>query len=460
MHFEKMKTRKLISSKLLAILAGALFLTMDFVGLLLAGLGDFNSGFLGGVVSAAVSTVGDTSSALALQADGKIVMVESGGFGLARYNPDGSLDSSFGTGGRVTTHISSDPEVGDVAFALALQADGKIVVVGRSWQQYSNDIAVARYNTDGSLDASFGKGGKVITDLSAGYDDAFALAIQADGKLVVGGLATDGIALVRYNPDGSSDFSFNSRVMVTRSKVGKIIIHALTLRSDGKIVAAGRSSYNRGLSSEFAVARYNPDGSLDPSFGTGGKVTTRTGTVDSADAVVIQPDGRIIVAGVSYNGRDMGFVVIRYTPDGSLDLGFGSGGKAVTAMGVRGGEGHLFGPQYIYGRVYGGIALQSDGKIVGVGSTNEGFVLLRYNSEGSLDPSFGTGGKVVTRIGTTEDAARALALQPDGKIVVAGASGGRPAFALVRYNPEGSLDPSFGVGGKVTTQIGTGYMVQ
>jgi len=375
-----------------------------------------------------------------------------------RYRPDGSLDPSFGQEGKVTTRLGADPGVEDAVNDMVLQADGKIVVVGRSWQPYSNDIAVVRYNADGSLDASFGKGGKIIEDLSAGYDDAFALVVQADGKLVVGGLATDRIALVRYNPDGSSDFSFYSRTMISRSKVGGIVVHALALQGDGKIVAAGRSSYNRGLNSEFALVRYTPDGNLDPTFGSGGKVTTRIRTVDSADAVVLQPDGRIVVAGVSSGGRDLEFAVIRYTPDGSLDPTFGSGGKAVTAMGSRGGAGHLFGPQYIYGRVYGGIALQSDGKVVGVGSTDEGVILLRYNSDGGLDPSFGTDGKAVIRIGTTGDVARALTLQQDGKIVVAG--GSRNEFALVRYSPDGGLDPTFGTGGKVTTRIGAGYMIQ
>jgi uncharacterized delta-60 repeat protein len=246
--------------------------------------------------------------------------------------------------------------------------------------------------------------------------------------------------------------------MISRSKVGGIVVHALALQGDGKIVAAGRSSYNRGLNSEFALVRYTPDGNLDPTFGSGGKVTTRIRTVDSADAVVLQLDGRIVVAGVSSGGRDPEFAVIRYTPDGSLDPTFGSGGKAVTAMGSRGGAGHLFGPQYIYGRVYGGIALQSDRKVVGVSSTDEGVILLRYNSDGGLDPSFGTDGKAVIRIGTTGDAARALTLQQDGKIVVAG--GSRNEFALVRYSPDGGLDSAFGTGGKVTTRIGAGYMIQ
>jgi len=402
---------------------------------------------------------------VALQGDGKIVRIGASdhGFTVVRYTPDGSLDASFGTEGKVITRIGTDPEIEDEAHALALQTDGKIVVVGRTWHSYNNDIAVVRYNTDGSLDASFGKGGKVITDLSADYDDAFALAVQTDGKLVVGGLATDGIALVRYNPDGSLDFSFNSRVMITRSKVAKIVVHALAVQSDGKIVVVGRSSYNRGRNSEFALVRYNPDGSLDMSFSAGRMVTTQVGTVDIVTDVVIQPDGKLVVVGTSFNGRSIDFAMVRYNPDGRLDTSFGTGGTVTSDFCA-----HRVGKQYAdalgSGSISGGwgVVLQTDNKILVTGVPSNvlchGFVLLRYNPDGSPDSTFGENGRVTTPIGTRDGYSSALALQGDGKIVVVGTS--LEGFALVRYNPNGRLDTSFGKGGKVTTRIGTDYTAQ
>ncbi|HEV8718142.1 MAG TPA: hypothetical protein VGX03_35665 [Candidatus Binatia bacterium] len=408
--------------------------------------------------------INDVAAAIALQADGKIVA--AGGadkrFSLVRYDSDGSLDTSFGTEGKAITRISPDEDVGDIAQTLTPQADGKLVVVGTSWSGTSNDFALVRYNSDGSLDASFGKGGKVITDLSAGYDDAFALAVQADGKLVVGGMATDGIALVRYNPDGSSDSNFNSRVMITRSKVGKIVIHALALQSDGKIAVAGASE------GSFALVRYNSDGSLDASFGTGGKVTTPIGDGSAvAYALTLRADGKIVVAGITFNDHDFGFAVVCYNPNGSLDTNFGTGGKVVTAIGVRSDEAHPFGKQLTHKSACRlcGVAIQADGKVVVVGSSlNRGkfdFALVRYNPDGSLDASFGTNGQITTAIGAGDDYAHAIALQKDGKIIVAGGSsdGRNSTFALIRYNPDGSLDTSFGRGGKVITRIGAGYTV-
>ncbi len=443
------------------------------------------------------------ASALVLQADGKVVVAGNAGrsVAMARYNPDGSLDSGFGQEGEVTSRIGVNERSGNAVHALALQADRKIVVVGQSWNGISNDFALARYNPDGSLDASFGVDGKVTTDFtpkgtppgfSRGYDEAFAIVTQTDGKITAAGQAaiplafsspqaaprgsdgmtgmdrawgglrpfrrrSAGFALVRYKPDGSLDASFGADGKVTTDfNTGPSEAHALSLQRDGKIVAAGKTSYNNGLNSAFALARYNPDGSLDTSFGTDGIVTTRIGTVDSADAIALQLDGKIVVVGVSYSGPTMGFAVVRYNSDGSLDSKFGREGKTVTTMSAGSDEAHSYGPQYFYGRVSGGIALQADGKIVVAGSADNGFVLLRYNPHGRLDTSFGESGKVTTRIGATRDSANALALQPDGKIVVAGActNARHSNFAVIRYDSDGRLDPTFGVGGKVTTRMG------
>jgi uncharacterized delta-60 repeat protein len=209
---------------------------------------------------------------------------------------------------------------------------------------------------------------------------------------------------------------------------------------DGKIVAAGQG----GSDFDFAVARYNPDGSLDPSFGSGGSVTTDFGGSEAATAVAIQADGKIVTTGSTFSAGVQKFALARYSATGSLDPSFGSGGTVTTDFGLGSGFG-------------GALAVQSDGKIVAAGRAGSDFVLARYNGDGSPDAGFGSGGNVTTDFGgVVFDAAFAVALQANGKIIVAGSAFSFPAadFALARYNPDGSLDPSFGSGGKVTTDFG------
>jgi len=362
----------------------------------------------------------------------------------------GDLDPSFGSGGKVTTDFATGD---DDALALALQPDGKVIAVGGAGG--ANDFALARYNTDGSLDTSFGTGGKVTTDFSGG-SGASAVALQPDGRLVVAGDADiPGVglnfALARYNPDGSLDLGFgNGGKVTTDFGTGFNVAYSLALQPDGKILAGGQADIP-GVGANFALARYNPDGSLDLGFGNGGKVTT-----DFAGSVVyslaLQSDGKILAGGQT--GSSVGFpppldaALARYNPDGSLDSGFGSGGKVTTDFGTG------FDAAY-------SLALQPDGKIVvagvgGVPGMGIDFALVRYNPDGSLDSGFGNGGKVITDFAGFFDAARALTLQPNGKIVLAGEtsiSGVGSSFGLVRYNPDGSLDLGFGNGGKVTTDF-------
>src|SRR5437773_237131 len=186
----------------------------------------------------------------------------------------------------------------------------------------------------------------------------------------------------------------------------------------------------------------NP-GDLDPSFGTGGKVTTPSGSNGYINALVLQPDGKLVAAGYTQNnGSNSDFALVRYNADGSLDGSFGTDG-IVTTLIQNGG-------------FFEAVVLQPDGKLVAAGVGGGHFALVRYNADGSLDGTFGTGGKVITPIGSFADMAYALVLQPDGKLVAAGStSNGSWAFALVRYNADGSLDGSFGTGGTVTTQIGS-----
>ena len=245
----------------------------------------------------------------------------------------GSLDTTFGTDGKVTTNFSAD----DSGNAVALQPDGKIVVAG-----YTNtNFAVARYNADGTLDTTFDSDGKVTTAIGSGTDKGYALGLQPDGKIVVAGESHNGtdkdFALARYNANGTLDNTFGTvdsgqtRLGYATTTIGSAddVAYGLALQPDGKIVLAGQS--NNGSNLDFALARYNANGTLDTSFGTGGKVTTAFGNgIDSISAVALQPDGKIVVAG--YTNTD--FALARYNANGSLDTSFSNDGKVTTDLGT------------------------------------------------------------------------------------------------------------------------------
>ena len=352
----------------------------------------------------------------------------------------------------VTTDIGSGTT--DWGHAVAVQSDGKIVVAGYTNSGADDDFALVRYNPDGGLDSTFGTGGKVITDIGSGTNDrGHAVAIQIDGKIVVAGYSNGGdsdFAVARYNPDGSLDTSFDTDGKQTTDIEGiggADVGDAVALQSDGKIVVAGRG-FN-GADDDFAVVRYNANGSLDTSFDTDGKVTTDFGFGnDLGQAVAIQSDDKIVVAGFAFDGTDFDFAVVRYDPtDGSLDSSFDTDGIVTTDFG-SGDRGHA-------------VAIQGNGKIVVAGSSAGGldFAVARYNPDGSLDSSFDTDGKQITDISST-DSGRAVAIQSDSKIVVAGYAfnGTNDDLAVVRYNADGSLDSTFGTGGIVVTDLGSGEL--
>jgi len=360
------------------------------------------------------------------------------------WSVTGALDPSFDYDGKLVTDFSGGDDTGQ---AVALQTDGKIVVAGWAYGA-TPDFAVARYNPDGSLDTGFDGDGKVVTDFAGGNDYGKAVVLQADGKIVVAGGtagATDEFALVRYNPDGSLDTGFDGdgRV-VTDFAGGNDYGNAVALQADGKIVVAG---YTEGATLDFAVARYNPDGSLDTGFDGDGKlVTDFSGGDDLSYAVVLQADGKIVVAGYTVSAT-WDFAVARYNPDGSLDMGFDGDGKVAT--------------DYDGGTDYGkAVVLQADGKIVLAGitySATADFAVARYNPDGSLDTGFDGDGRVVTDFAGGDDRGYAIALQADGKIVMAGSAYGATLdFAVARYNPDGSLDTTFDGDGKLVTDFAGG----
>lgn len=289
---------------------------------------------------------------LAIQSDGKIVIASSSSLGsagdwiLTRLNSDGSLDTSFGVGGKVTTNIGNF----DYYPTLTLQSDGKILATGGS----DGDVAIVRYNSDGTLDTSFDGDGKVITDF--GFSEGRDITVQADGKIVVavGDIdpgssfpkPTEGEALIRdftlarYNSDGSLDTSFGTEGIVTTDlpEYSGIGSHGLIIQPDGKILATGSagSGFELPRDSDFALVRYNSDGSLDTSFGNSGTVIT---DVDSgfARSIALQVDGKIAIAGgirSPNNPPGLDYAIVRYNNDGSLDTSFGTNGFVTTDFGV------------------------------------------------------------------------------------------------------------------------------
>ena len=248
----------------------------------------------------------------------------------ARYDSNGNLDPSFGVGGKVATGF------GGQGLSLAGQPDGKLIVAGTIFAGGHDSFAVARYNSDGSLDASFGAGGEVSTSFGPNNNTGYSVTLQADGKIVVAGAAdfSKDIALVRYNVDGSLDASFGSGGTVTTgvpSGSGEAA-KSVTIQPDGKIVIAGYS-FVLGSKTDFVLVRYNSDGSLDSSFGTGGEVATDLRSrSDAANGIVLQPDGKILVVGTTgdqplgtaSDQPGLDFALARYNSDGSLDTSFGA----------------------------------------------------------------------------------------------------------------------------------------
>ncbi|HJP95099.1 MAG TPA: hypothetical protein VJ875_24270 [Pyrinomonadaceae bacterium] len=359
----------------------------------------------------------DQANAVAIQPNGQIVAAGSSfsnsktveDFIVARYNANGSLDKRFGKNGKITTDFFRNV---DSISAIAIQPDGRIVVAGFAQLAGSGGtprvFALARYRSDGQPDTSFGNGGALTTSFGGNFAAASAIMVQPDGKIVVAGT-------VDFNPDVP------------------------------------------GSGLDFALARYNASGTLDGSFGKGGKVVFDFfGSFDQANGAVLQPDGKIIVVGsASYDSfnQDIGFALARFNTDGSTDFGFGSGGKQITDFFGAGANanGVVLQPDGKF--VVAGTASDTATRPVATD-----IAVARYNSDGSFDSSFGSGGQTAIPFpDSATEQGNALALLPDGKIIVAGAAfktfATPPDFALVRYNSDGTIDTGFGSGGTITTDV-------
>lgn len=399
--------------------------------------------------------VGDASStsySVALQDDGKTVLagyaIIAGinRFAVTRYNTDGSLDKSFNGTGVQIANLGSDIQIGN---SVALQKNGKIIIAGYTLNGSNNDFAVARFNTDGSPDNTFDTDGLLTTDIQNTSDDyAGSVAIQNDEKIIVAGYSVinnnAAFVLVRYNTDGGLDNTFDKDGKLEGDyNQGNTSFNATVVQLDGKVITAGRT-WN-GSNFDFAIVRYNTDGSLDGTFSDDGKQVTDFGADDEAISLVVQPDGKIIVGGSS----NIKFALARYNTDGSLDAGFSEDGKITIAMG--------------FSDWAKSVALQADGKIILAGHSyidanydSAYFAIARINSNGTLDNTFSSDGKVFTDFENSPSFANAVTIQNDGKIVVAGRSyiNGHDNLSIARYNTDGSLDNTFSLDGKQNNAFG------
>ena len=360
-----------------------------------------------------------------------------------------SLDTSFGSNGTVTTAVGSG---NDLAQAVAIYPDGRIIAAGYAFNGNNNDFALVRYMPNGTIDFSFGISGIAMIPVGTSEDEAFSCVIQPDGKIVAAGQTYDGIktsfAVIRLNADGTLDQTFNGtgRVVVTPSS-GNALIRSVALQPDGKTVLAGVGS--NGLNFDIIIARLNADGTLDTGFGMGGLLTRTVGNGnDQAYGVAVQNDGKIVIGGYYQTPTSADTVVLRFMADGSPGPDFGVNGVAI----------HSFSSDVDEALA---MSLAPDGRIVLAGCIRTGapndFLVARLMPDGSADMSFGVNGLTIVPFVATTDIALGVAVQSDGKVVAAGLAfnGSKNDFAVVRLTANGMLDQSFGNGGKTTTMIGT-----
>jgi uncharacterized delta-60 repeat protein len=321
-------------------------------------------------------------------------------------------------------------------------------------------LAAPSINAGGGLDPGFGDGGIVITNLN-NSDFSYAVALQSDGKIVTAGTSNFGFALIRYNPDGALDRTFGSGGTVLEYFGRYNLAYGLAIQPDGKILAAGYQQNGLAPGPDFSVTplivKYNPDGSRDSGFGNAGVAAVNLGGVDSARSLAIQPDGKILLA-----GNDLVAPDIVGAPSKFVIARLNPDGGLDQTFGSAGKISTWFGQADFLNTA----VLQTDGKIIAVGDTGpagsaddtEGrsIALARYNADGSLDQTFGSGGKVMTLV-QGGAITYSASLQSDGKLIVAGTSGGK--LTLARYNPDGTLDSKFGAGGVVSSIDGEGHSV-
>jgi uncharacterized delta-60 repeat protein len=383
-----------------------------------------------------------------------VVLLFVPAFSLETFAAAGDLDPGFGTGGKVLTTIGGEDQLVN---GVAAQPDGKVIVVGTTVNQFQPKMIVVRYNSNGTPDTGFGTNGNGIIIFNMPSSIAGAVSLQTDGKILIGGASAGDFAIVRLNTDGSFDNSFGiNGVAVTDFRPGNPSgdsIFAMAVQADGKIVTGG--STDAGTNIDFALARFNTDGTLDTSYGTNGRVITPVGPVtDTIFALKLQPDGKAVAAGFQQTNGANNCALARYNTNGSLDGSFGTGGKVITNI----SSGNFVNNDELYSVA---IQADGKIVAAGHSADNDHnyFALARYNTNGSLDAGFGGGGITLTPVGESNGLAGAIVPLPDGGFIAAGygeTSGFSRAFTLARYNSAGLQDMFFGDGGLVQTHIANG----
>ncbi len=396
--------------------------------------------------------VGARANGVAIAPDGTVVVAGDAPsssavrFGVARLATDGNFVAAFGGGGtgRLTTVVGPGD---DALAAIAIAADGTIVAAGFAFDGTRTQFLVARFDAAGALDPAFGSGGLVTTALSTGNDAARGVAVLADGRIVVAGYADSAqLGVARYLPTGTLDPTFGNG--------GKIVLPgvlglASAVASDGTIYVAGQAG-----SHDFAVAALDPSGALHGGFGASGIAKLVAGGTRSyqARAISIDPSGALVLAGLRYDpasaANHTDTALVRFGSSGTIDGAFGTGGVAVTSVAP-----YDF-ANAVTLQADGAIVV-AGGTSEGVGTGLQDFVIERYLASGALDPAFGAGGTVTLDLGGADEAT-GVVVQPDGAIVVAGTSTAAGTFALARFAPDGALDATFGVAGITRTWFGVG----
>lgn len=400
----------------------------------------------GGVVNLEVDSSLSTAKSTFALPNGRILA--AGGLGIMRFMPDGRLDRTYGTSGKVCVNL---PGTSDAINAAALQPDQKILVASSRRTQPNipnRPIFVGRYNADGSKDTTFGTAGEIVLTAGTSLESARAIAVQDDGKILM--LATGyqndvpRVLMLRLDQFGNLDTTFSDDGIVA-AFVGPLSdAGAITIQPDGKILVVVRKAF-----SEAAVLRYNSDGSNDITFGEFGNVSIPRLVGNS---LALQADGKIVVGGtVRPPNAQSEIGVARLNPDGSLDVSFGDNGIALSHITDYDDEGNA-------------IRIQTDGRIVVAGSAyllppssnGEGrsdFTVVRYNTDGSPDQSWGQSGIAVADL-LGGDSAFGMDIDSHGRIVVSGES--RRLFSISRLLGDSTPQTVFSVSGRVTDPANRG----
>jgi uncharacterized delta-60 repeat protein len=396
-----------------------------------------------GIIIHPIGSINDEIRAITIQPDGKIIGVgmsytSSPAFicGLSRYLPDGNLDTSFAGSGFFT---DSYGQLSCAWHAVALQNDSMIVVAGtaRDTVSLTDNFAVGRYHTDGSVDSSFGTNGKLMTDFFGSNDLCRSMVIQNDGKIVAAGTTGDSLsnfymAAIRYNTDGSPDTSFSNDGNTIVDFGLKASCTAMLIQPDGKIILCGAVTITNTIFN-LAFARINTNGTIDSTFGSNGKQVFTTSYSFTPYSAALQNDGKIIASGsATVISPYEHFAIARILPAGLPDTTFSNDGIATTLLGSFNDLGRS-------------LTLQNDGKIIVGGSTSTGLqsdmAMVRYNTDGTLDNSFGSGGKFIFPTSTSFEMIYTLQFQPDGKLIAGGFSqqNNQRQFAVLRFMDDLSI---------------------